>query len=125
MSLQPVGSVAHIAEWLVCFFPSRRRHTRCLSDWSSDVCSSDLSAVALAPAPRHVWWRTSGRRRKSYCRPSRSLACLPCREAEDRKSVVLGKSGDLGGRRIIKKKKRGIMFTVCASQCDTGRRLLT
>src|SRR5262245_65761930 len=24
-------------------FSSRRRHTRCLSDWSSDVCSSDLS----------------------------------------------------------------------------------
>src|SRR5471030_3380085 len=37
------------------FFSSRRRHTRCLSDWSSDVCSSDLSnlkgvAVDL-PAP--------------------------------------------------------------------------
>src|SRR5205814_2589506 len=25
------------------YFSSRRRHTRCLSDWSSDVCSSDLS----------------------------------------------------------------------------------
>src|SRR5262245_64544497 len=25
------------------FFSSRRRHTRCLSDWSSDVCSSDLT----------------------------------------------------------------------------------
>src|SRR5205814_4851556 len=24
------------------FCSSRRRHTRCLSDWSSDVCSSDL-----------------------------------------------------------------------------------
>src|SRR5437899_7412033 len=24
------------------FFSSRRRHTRCLSDWSSDVCSSDV-----------------------------------------------------------------------------------
>src|SRR5438045_7487637 len=24
------------------FFSSRRRYTRCLSDWSSDVCSSDL-----------------------------------------------------------------------------------
>src|SRR5205814_5700538 len=24
---------------------SRRRHTRCLSDWSSDVCSSDLNRV--------------------------------------------------------------------------------
>src|SRR5205814_6925170 len=29
------------------FFSSRRRHTRCLSDWSSDVCSSDLLFVAL------------------------------------------------------------------------------
>src|SRR5205814_6857037 len=27
------------------FFSSRRRHTRCLSDWSSDVCSSDLPAL--------------------------------------------------------------------------------
>src|SRR5438045_1765592 len=26
------------------FFSSKRRHTRCLSDWSSDVCSSDLPA---------------------------------------------------------------------------------
>src|SRR5262245_64158509 len=25
------------------FFSSRRRHTRCLSDWGSDVCSSDLA----------------------------------------------------------------------------------
>src|SRR5205814_7484044 len=27
------------------FCSSRRRHTRCLSDWSSDVCSSDLDGV--------------------------------------------------------------------------------
>src|SRR2546429_6431926 len=28
---------------LYCFFfSSRRRHTRCSRDWSSDVCSSDL-----------------------------------------------------------------------------------
>src|SRR5687768_17709393 len=27
----------------VFFFSSRRRHTRCSRDWSSDVCSSDLS----------------------------------------------------------------------------------
>src|SRR3989442_9148531 len=26
------------------FFSSRRRHTRCGRDWSSDVCSSDLDA---------------------------------------------------------------------------------
>src|SRR2546429_5843810 len=28
------------------FFSSRRRHTRCSRDWSSDVCSSDLIAAA-------------------------------------------------------------------------------
>src|SRR6266498_4029305 len=27
------------------FFSSRRRHTRCGRDWSSDVCSSDLECV--------------------------------------------------------------------------------
>src|SRR4030095_850407 len=27
---------------LIIFFSSRRRHTRSLCDWSSDVCSSDL-----------------------------------------------------------------------------------
>src|SRR5205814_3025583 len=32
---------------------SRRRHTRCLSDWSSDVCSSDLPSDGqrLVPSP--------------------------------------------------------------------------
>src|SRR6266498_2236538 len=29
------------------FFSSRRRHTRCGRDWSSDVCSSDLSLFCL------------------------------------------------------------------------------
>src|SRR3712207_2642224 len=29
------------------FFSSRRRHTRYWRDWSSDVCSSDLTLVAI------------------------------------------------------------------------------
>src|SRR5262249_56786597 len=32
----------------VYFFSSRRRHTRLGSDWSSDVCSSDLSTAGAA-----------------------------------------------------------------------------
>src|SRR5262249_58569167 len=28
------------------FFSSRRRHTRLVSDWSSDVCSSDLKGAS-------------------------------------------------------------------------------
>src|SRR2546429_9335351 len=32
---------------LFFFFSSRRRHTRCSRDWSSDVCSSDLRGEGL------------------------------------------------------------------------------
>src|SRR6266513_3363446 len=32
-----------LASVLILFFSSRRRHTRSKRDWSSDVCSSDLS----------------------------------------------------------------------------------
>src|SRR5205814_3030768 len=41
---------------LFFFFSSRRRHTRCLSDWSSDVCSSDLdlAGVGLLGAGEHA-----------------------------------------------------------------------
>src|SRR5207245_7196359 len=31
------------------FFSSRRRHTRCYRDWSSDVCSSDLPTFSIQP----------------------------------------------------------------------------
>src|SRR5699024_12192622 len=33
------------------FFSSRRRHTRSKRDWSSDVCSSDLTSRAVSSAP--------------------------------------------------------------------------
>src|SRR2546422_7889149 len=41
------------------FFSSRRRHTRCSRDWSSDVCSSDLVGgiegfLKQQPAVEHV-----------------------------------------------------------------------
>src|SRR5256885_2746864 len=46
----------------VFFFSSRRRHTRLQGDWSSDVCSSDLSietecAFVLVNFPR---WAGAG-----------------------------------------------------------------
>src|SRR5437879_13604403 len=34
------------------FFSSRRRHTRYIGDWSSDVCSSDLSYLVGKGADR-------------------------------------------------------------------------
>src|SRR5215210_9441723 len=69
------------------FFSSRRRHTIYIGDWSSDVCSSDLDAAEPHPAADRDRPRAGAQRHR------------------DRKSVVEGKSVDLGGRRIIKKKK--------------------
>src|SRR3712207_8796193 len=37
------------------FFSSRRRHTRYWRDWSSDVCSSDLDAVATFGGVERRW----------------------------------------------------------------------
>src|SRR5262252_1023495 len=46
---------------LFFFFSSRRRHTRSLCDWSSDVCSSDLASFAiLLNFPRHNKMRGMG-----------------------------------------------------------------
>src|SRR5204863_6986933 len=39
--------------YYVFFFSSRRRHTRSLRDWSSDVCSSDLPYLLLIPGIRN------------------------------------------------------------------------
>src|ERR1039457_6170516 len=50
---------------LCCFFSSRRRHTRLQGDWSSDVCSSDLSASRRSPVP-------NGAAPLSPARPERS-----------------------------------------------------
>src|SRR6266516_4691646 len=72
------------------FFSSRRRHTISYGDWSSDVCYSDLGV------------RVRARRRPCPGWP-RPFPC-PYRPRRDRKSVVEGKSVDLGGRCIIKKK---------------------
>src|SRR5216683_7664924 len=38
--------------WIFFFFSSRRRHTRSDRDWSSDVCSSDLTDHVFDP-PKH------------------------------------------------------------------------
>src|SRR3546814_17065416 len=73
-----------------------------ISDWSSDVCSSDLRCQRI---------QSTNARPLRAARPARKGARFHPRKA-DRKSVVEGKSVsvrvDLGGSRIIKKKKRKI-----------------
>src|SRR5438874_13795818 len=92
---------------LFFFFSSRRRHTRSLRDWSSDVCSSDLLA-------RPGQARDKAAPDRIGCEGKNDRNCwarLFRREdrvgrSEERRE---GKSVDLGGRRIIKKKKGNSM----------------
>src|SRR5260221_13306207 len=100
------------------FFSSRRRHTRSLCDWSSDVCSSDLEIAG----PEPVQIEMAARGPKKYYELHRRLSEQDARahlagrstrgatlrypggmRSEERR---VGKGVDLGGRRIIKKKKK-------------------
>src|SRR5437762_13902874 len=48
--------------YIFFFFSSRRRHTRYIGDWSSDVCSSDLTALRFPGSPRCALGRPPGNR---------------------------------------------------------------
>src|SRR3989442_2828904 len=94
------------------FFSSRRRHTRCGRDWSSDVCSSDLFLRLTNPAQERLAHELTGLAPEGFTRvrfvtggaEANEMAIQLARR--DRESVGEGKRGDLGGRRIIKKKKK-------------------
>src|SRR5690554_4335514 len=59
------------------FFSSRRRHTRCGRDWSSDVCSSDLRLTALATTRKRIWLGPgSGRSTSSQRKERRSSSAV-------------------------------------------------
>src|SRR3989339_1527280 len=57
---KPLGTVATLINRAkkqfakIVVFSSRRRHTRLVSDWSSDVCSSDLAHVFFSSRRRHT-----------------------------------------------------------------------
>src|SRR2546429_944493 len=58
------------------FFSSRRRHTRCSRDWSSDVCSSDLFVSDLPPVGPSSEPITCSKR-QSIAPPFGQLASVP------------------------------------------------
>src|SRR3546814_11675007 len=87
-----------------------------ISDWSSDVCSSDLFRAAGLDGSLYQGFRAEGRPDPQQTSPRMGAGDGG---RPDRKSVVLGKSVsvrvDLGGRRVIKKKITMIVNTNSAS----------
>src|SRR5256884_6367646 len=51
-------------DWIF-FFSSRRRHTRCSRDWSSDVCSSDLTRNDRWASPKFLIGESYGTTRSA------------------------------------------------------------
>src|SRR5437764_7645979 len=81
------------------FFSSRRRHTRYIGDWSSDVCSSDLTDRVLAacegcgrqlvpPVDRRVVRRSGGERiAATAAAPADQLVPRPGHERSEERRV--------------------------------------
>src|SRR3546814_4748745 len=117
--------------YLFFFFKQKTAYEMRISDWSSDVCSSDLEGdtiTAQLPAGirggfgpnlrrfclmMHAHGQVTTQRMTTLLNDvgveisKRQVVRFLTERLEDRKSVVLGKSVsvrvDLGGRRIIKK----------------------
>src|SRR5256884_5061660 len=120
------------------FFSSRRRHTRCSRDWSSDVCPSDLIRVlasstssrwdnlgTLRGACRNTWHKCGhealGRSaspyesRKGYS-STRYALLLKYHIFRDRKSTRLNSShGYISYAVFCLKKQSQIEYLVCSN----------
>src|SRR3546814_14647661 len=92
------------------FFKQKTAYEMRISDWSSDVCSSDLLKTVREMTRAMLLDRGFGR--VEICDDGAPALAFLDALAADRKSVVSGKSVsvrvDLGGRRIIKIKKEQI-----------------
>src|SRR5688500_19141030 len=91
----------------VFFFSSRRRHTRLQGDWSSDVCSSDLTTTAAKLA----------RKLKAEGRPTRLVAADVYRPAAIDQLETLGQQLEIRSEeRRVGKECRG----ACAGEHGRG-----
>src|SRR3989337_195560 len=109
--------------YCVFFFSSRRRHTRCYRDWSSDVCSSDLdeeqslrvrwlaaagSGATIAPGEHRrpaLTVAATGRRIQAGrgMRPNRTIRCadFPCRDVDRKAYSIPGVAIDASSVSLI------------------------
>src|SRR5690606_41518127 len=95
------------AFWSLFFFSSRRRHTRFSRDWSSDVCSSDLSFAMIqvdVAAADHGEGIVAAEVAGARARGHGLLAGVDQRSEERR----VGKEGRSRGSRGERRKRGGV-----------------
>src|SRR2546422_2258499 len=101
----PMLSVISFVLWLevfssamvsVFFFSSRRRHTRCSRDWSSDVCSSDLEVDGAARAHQLLVLRIGSRELELLGGALPQRLVLGRRVGEGRQAVRVGRVLQIG-----------------------------
>src|SRR5438045_8653579 len=83
------------------FFSSRRRHTRCLSDWSSDVCSSDLDP--------NEWGPLKGQLPPAPARPARAAAG---------RAAAAGTAGEIGRASCRERVESSVVAAAVKKQTD-------
>src|SRR6476661_1014573 len=104
---------------LVCmiffFFSSRRRHTRFKCDWSSDVCSSDLSSVAYGPEAMVLVLVTAGAGALKYTLPLTLVIAGMLAILVLSYSQVIAAHPDGGGAYAVAKRNLGRMPALLAA----------
>src|SRR5256885_5963777 len=95
---------------VIFFFSSRRRHTRLQGDWSSDVCSSDLSGLSRDGRPpaadqgTDAFAAAPGRRSEEHTSELQSPCNIVCR------LLIEKKRGKFTIYYVAKKKKSNRQF---------------
>src|SRR2546429_4465536 len=89
------------------FFSSRRRHTRCSRDWSSDVCSSDLGTgvTELKLSPPSETFRTFPTSSRSIWMKAGSVGTFRKNRSEEHTSELQSRL-HLVCRLLLEKKKK-------------------
>src|SRR5699024_11851350 len=91
-------------------FSSRRRHTRSKRDWSSDVCSSDLSSIQpsrLRPGNSATVIELEGTFFEPFRRSIGSNCCVAERAKEIGRASCRERGEGCGGAGSVKDQKRG------------------
>src|SRR5438034_3838371 len=90
----------HCSRLVLFFFSSRRRHTRSLCDWSSDVCSSDLRkcpmGIGLMRAAATMPWYPQ----------AREIQTVTLKMRSEEHTSELQSHSDLVCRLLLEKKKK-------------------